>query len=123
MLGNPGSNPLELFWDIVDKLDQELDEKIAIVEGAIARHNKKLGFNEENNAEDTAEGEQTGGSEVRGFFVSAETSEEEFKSIVRANADDAVNTLGSGDLHVIYRTVRLSRFRNAVDSLPSSPAA
>ncbi|KAG8953364.1 hypothetical protein FRC03_011795 [Tulasnella sp. 419] len=27
LLGNPGSNPLELFWDVVDKLDQELDVK------------------------------------------------------------------------------------------------
>ena len=24
MLGNPGSNPLELFWDVVDDLDQKL---------------------------------------------------------------------------------------------------
>ncbi|KZS98672.1 hypothetical protein SISNIDRAFT_546577 [Sistotremastrum niveocremeum HHB9708] len=31
MLGNPGSNPLELFWDEVDKLDQVLDAKVARV--------------------------------------------------------------------------------------------
>jgi pre-mRNA-processing factor 40 len=116
MLGNPGSNPLELFWDAVDALDQDLDEKIAIAEGAIARHNKKLGFDEEKNAEDTNEGEQKGESEPRGFFVSAETREEEFKSVIRANADDAVNTLSSGDLHLIYRAVRPPRFRNVVDN-------
>jgi pre-mRNA-processing factor 40 len=75
-----------------------------------------LGFDEEKNAEDTNEGEQKGESEPRGFFVSAETSEEEFKSIVRANADNAVNPLSSGDLHVIYYAVHPPRFRNIVDS-------
>lgn len=35
LLGIPGSNPLELFWDIVDKLDQKLDAKVALVEGAL----------------------------------------------------------------------------------------
>jgi pre-mRNA-processing factor 40 len=33
-LGNPGSNPLELFWDVVDELDQALDASIEIVEKA-----------------------------------------------------------------------------------------
>jgi pre-mRNA-processing factor 40 len=113
MLGNPGSNPLELFWDIVDSLDQQLDEKIAIVEGAIARHNAKLGINEDKH-DGTAQGDQKGESEARGFFVRAETSEEEFKNIVKANADDTVSTLTSGDLHVIYRAVRRSRFRNVL---------
>jgi pre-mRNA-processing factor 40 len=28
MLGNPGSNPLELFWDVVDMFDQQLDTMI-----------------------------------------------------------------------------------------------
>jgi len=32
MLGTPGSNPLELFWDIVDELDQALDNCIAVAE-------------------------------------------------------------------------------------------
>lgn len=40
LLGNPGSNPIELFWDIVDNLDQKLDKKIAIVESAIRLFNK-----------------------------------------------------------------------------------
>jgi pre-mRNA-processing factor 40 len=111
MLGNPGSNPLELFWDTVDSLDQQLDEKIAIVEGAIARHNAKLGIDEDKREDGTAQGDQKGESEARGFFVRAETSEEEFKNIVKANADDAVSTLTSGDLRVIYRAVRRSRFR------------
>ncbi|KAF8327188.1 uncharacterized protein EI90DRAFT_3068216 [Cantharellus anzutake] len=32
LLGNPGSNPLELFWDTVDALDQELESQAAKVE-------------------------------------------------------------------------------------------
>ena len=39
VLGNQGSNPLELFWDVVDSLDQKLDAKIQLVESAIARWN------------------------------------------------------------------------------------
>jgi len=42
MLGNPGLNPLKLFWDIVDALDQKLDAKIAVVEDVIKWHNTKL---------------------------------------------------------------------------------
>ena len=42
MLGNPGSNPLELFWDAVDTLDQKLDAKLTVVEDAIKRHNERL---------------------------------------------------------------------------------
>lgn len=35
MLGNPGSNPLELFWDAVDTLDQALDAKMAALDTAL----------------------------------------------------------------------------------------
>lgn len=38
MLGNPGSNPLEMFWDVVDELDQALDIKIDHAE-AILKQN------------------------------------------------------------------------------------
>ncbi|KIJ55313.1 hypothetical protein M422DRAFT_199451 [Sphaerobolus stellatus SS14] len=34
LLGTPGSNPLELFWDVVDELDQALDDRIAVAENA-----------------------------------------------------------------------------------------
>ena len=37
LLGKPGSNPLELFWDVVDHLDQKLDAKIAAAEECIRR--------------------------------------------------------------------------------------
>ena len=39
MLRNTGSNLLELFWDLVDAMDQNVDAKIAVIEEAILRHN------------------------------------------------------------------------------------
>lgn len=44
MLGNPGSNPLELFWDVVDKLDQALDVKVSVVEGVLTKKMFVFGF-------------------------------------------------------------------------------
>jgi len=41
MLGNPGSNALELFWDVLDVLDQKLDRKIGVVEDAIKKVNSE----------------------------------------------------------------------------------
>jgi pre-mRNA-processing factor 40 len=35
LLGNPGSNPIELFWDVVDQLDQELEVRISLIESAL----------------------------------------------------------------------------------------
>ncbi|KAE8248960.1 hypothetical protein A4X13_0g5400 [Tilletia indica] len=40
MLGQPGSTPLELFYDLVDELDTELDERLASLEETL----KKKGF-------------------------------------------------------------------------------
>ena len=61
LLGRPGSNPLELFWDIVDRLDQELDAKVAIVEEALRKANKE-------------------GEEI--FEVKSDTTQEEFLSVI-----------------------------------------
>jgi pre-mRNA-processing factor 40 len=41
LLGNPGSNPLELFWDVVDGLDQKLDAKVEEVQAALKRMSEK----------------------------------------------------------------------------------
>ncbi|CAE6542388.1 unnamed protein product [Rhizoctonia solani] len=35
LLGTPGSNPIELFWDVVDQFDQALEEKVARVNRAM----------------------------------------------------------------------------------------
>ncbi|KAF8074918.1 hypothetical protein FPV67DRAFT_1475444 [Lyophyllum atratum] len=93
MLGNPGSNPLELFWDAVDLLDQELDRKIAVVEAAIERYNTK-----------EREVKMEDGKEA-GFVVGHETTEKQFTSVVKAHADDAVNALSEKDLVDIFITL------------------
>lgn len=36
LLGQGGSTPLELFWDVVDELDQKVEEHCRIIEGALA---------------------------------------------------------------------------------------
>ncbi|CAE6369167.1 unnamed protein product [Rhizoctonia solani] len=35
LLGTPGSNPIELFWDVVDQFDQALEEKVSRVNRAM----------------------------------------------------------------------------------------
>ena len=53
MLGNPGSSPLELFWDVVDELDEQLDDDKRIVETAMADmgvpYNAEMPFDEWDN--------------------------------------------------------------------------
>jgi pre-mRNA-processing factor 40 len=93
MLGNPGSNPLELFWDVVDKLDQELDAKITIVEEAILKYNAPLQSGEGN------------ALNTKAFVVGPETSEAEYMAVVKKNPSDSIKTMGDGNLRVVYHTV------------------
>ncbi|EDR14046.1 uncharacterized protein LACBIDRAFT_151359, partial [Laccaria bicolor S238N-H82] len=71
MLGNPGSNPLELFWDIVDGMDQQLDAKIAAMVDAQAPNSP---------------------------FVTAETTWDDFMTVINAHADSNVKSLSEDDL-------------------------
>lgn len=81
MLGKPGSTPLELFWDVVDELDQQLDARIAIA----LRVLKNKDFN-----------------------VTVDTPEEEFlKALKDAEADDEeVNELTEKERHDIWRALK-----------------
>ncbi|KAJ7446723.1 hypothetical protein FB451DRAFT_1188580 [Mycena latifolia] len=124
MLGNPGSNPLELFWDAVDVLDQELEKKIAVVEEAIGRYNaaraKQAGGDAEAEADGDvkmADGAEEGDKEKEkekekekdpGFVVEPETVEEEFIAVVKAGSegDLAVEALGTEDLQLVFATLR-----------------
>ncbi|KAF4594131.1 hypothetical protein EYR40_008934 [Pleurotus pulmonarius] len=51
ILGNPGSNPLELFWDAVDRLDAALDARIGGVEGVLREQALKRQADEKRRAE------------------------------------------------------------------------
>ncbi|KAJ7227056.1 hypothetical protein GGX14DRAFT_417967 [Mycena pura] len=127
MLGNPGSNPLELFWDAVDALDQNLDKKIAVVEGAIKRYNATRAKQHEGqldedvkmtdgavetiNEEKTAAGqekEEKEKEEFPGFAVEPETAEVEFISVVKAGSegDPAFEALSTDDLHLVFTTLQ-----------------
>ncbi|EJD08552.1 uncharacterized protein FOMMEDRAFT_165104 [Fomitiporia mediterranea MF3/22] len=79
LLGKPGSNPLELFWDVVDRLDQELDAKIAFVESAIRKVSKE-------------------DEEV--FEVKPETTEDDFLSIITTARKDNEKLQDLNDDHL-----------------------
>ncbi|KAF9801179.1 hypothetical protein IEO21_10188 [Rhodonia placenta] len=107
MLGNHGSNPLELFWDLVDNLDQQLDAKIAVAEGAIKRHSKKLEAQQEKQVPE--------GKEMNLFKVSPETSEEEFLAVIQGNEDEDVRKLSMQDLQEIYHTLHSQAMKQQAD--------
>jgi len=94
MLGRPGSNPIELFWDVVDDLDQKLDAKIAIVEAAIKRYNSK----HSSDAEGTSQS----------WSVQPETTEADFLEVVQENGDEESVALSSDQLRQIFITVFLN---------------
>ncbi|KAG6821479.1 hypothetical protein H0H93_010203 [Arthromyces matolae] len=104
MLGNPGSNPLELFWDAVDVLDQELDRRIAIVQSSFERHNAT---EIERNGEDV--------DTKKGFAVESETKVEDFMKVVKTNADDALNALSHDDLMEIFTTLQNAAIKKQAD--------
>jgi pre-mRNA-processing factor 40 len=91
MLGKPGSNPIELFWDVVDNLDQKLDTKIAIVDAAIKRHDAKLSSNTEGSSQP--------------WSVQAETTEADFLEIVQASGDEETAALSKDELKEVFTTV------------------
>jgi pre-mRNA-processing factor 40 len=85
MLGNPGSNQLELFWDVVDGLDQKLDEKIALVNDVI----------------------QANSPEGQVFIVVPETSEDDFFSTVKGYKDTRLEPFTNDELRQVFSTVNL----------------
>ena len=100
ILGSPGSGPLELFWDIVDGMDQKLEGKIEIVEGAIKRYNEK---------HKSSDGMDIDGSPVA-FKVGIETTAKEFLGVVKADEGEQVRALTDGELSDVFRAVRPSDF-------------
>lgn len=89
LLGKPGSNPLELFWDIVDQLDQKLDAKIATAEECIRRVEVP---NE--SPEDAA----------KVLVVTAQSTLEEFVERVRRDPESG-RKLNEEDLQEVFRCV------------------
>ncbi|KAJ3556676.1 hypothetical protein NM688_g1891 [Phlebia brevispora] len=119
MLGKPGSNPLELFWDVVDGLDQKLDDKIEVVETAIKRYNEKNAPAEERDKgqdkdkdvvmvdkKDT-EGkpkDEANASTSKLFKITSETTKEGFLKVVKDD-EDVRKKLKPEDMDEIFRTL------------------
>jgi pre-mRNA-processing factor 40 len=103
MLGNPGSNPLELFWDVVDNLDQKLDAKLAAVNDIIRKHNAKL--HPEGPDDDMKVDGDDGGAKPRPFVVGPDTTEEELVALVKSEFEDTVRKISDGDLREVYQNV------------------
>lgn len=95
ILGNPGSGPLELFWDVVDTMDQKLESKIEIIEGAIKRYNEKRQSNDGMNFD--------GGTVA--FKVGIETTVKDFFDVVKTDEDEKVRALTDEELSDVFRAV------------------
>ncbi|KAJ3720988.1 hypothetical protein F5878DRAFT_617261 [Lentinula raphanica] len=106
MLGNPGSNQIELFWDVVDALDQKLDAKIAVVTNAIAKMDgpSKAESKEENGAQENS-----------GFSVTPTTTEEEFLNVIKATKDEDVKSMTEEELHLIFSTLHDAAVKRQAD--------
>lgn len=82
LLGNPGSNPIELFWDVVDILDEALEHHAARVEKVFTA--KQMTF-------------------------TTEMTEEEFLDLLKGEPE--VEQLNEGQLKNVYQHVSLIFFR------------
>ena len=102
MLGNPGSNPLELFWDAVDALDQKLDAKIVVVEDVIKQ------FNAKHHPAEVKEGLSDNKMNIDEtlFTIAPETTWDEFAYVIREDGA-GVKTLSQEDLQLVFKTVRI----------------
>lgn len=102
MLGHPGSNPLELFWDVVDAFDQKLDKKILIVEDAIKRYNEKR-TKEDEDVGSQGDVRMNGGH--HNFSVVSQTTWSAFCGVVDSELD--AGSMTEEELRMVYKTVCL----------------
>ena len=106
MLGNPGSNPIELFWDIVDGMDQQLDAKIAAVEDVFKKAN--VTESEKTKSSPDADSKMADAQAPNSPFVTAETTWDDFMTVINAHADSNVKSLSEDDLKNVFKTVSLT---------------
>jgi len=102
MLGNPGSNPLELFWDTVDALDQKLDAKIAVVEDVMKQWTPPS-----KQVDSDQDGEVKISEVEKGFSVEADTTVEQFSKALEQNVTDALRNLELEDMVEVFTEVCL----------------
>jgi len=100
MLGNPGSNPLELFWDTVDGLDQQLDAKIAVVEDVMKQWIPPL-----NQVDIDQDGDVKMSNVEKGFSVEVDTTVDQFSKALEQNVTDALRNLQLEDMVEVFTEV------------------
>ncbi|KAJ8508895.1 hypothetical protein ONZ45_g8873 [Pleurotus djamor] len=114
ILGQPGSNPLELFWDAVDVMDQKLDGMIVVVEQAIVRYLQKKQGGDENGEGEGENGEEGTKVDIK-TFVTPELTEEEFLKALEEEKDEAVLALSEENLHLIFETLHQQAVKRQAD--------
>nr|GAT60860.1 predicted protein [Mycena chlorophos] len=114
MLGNPGSNPLELFWDAVDALDQALEKKIAIAEEAIERYNRGAAAKQAEGEDVKMEDADKPAGQSNAFAVDPETKEEDFVAAVKAGSQDDPG-ISSDDIHAVFVALQEAATKKRAD--------
>ncbi|KAF7316925.1 hypothetical protein HMN09_00426700 [Mycena chlorophos] len=114
MLGNPGSNPLELFWDAVDALDQALEKKIAIAEEAIERYNKGEAAKQAEGEDVKMEDADKPAGQSNAFAVDPETKEEDFVAAVKAGSEGDLG-ISLDDIHAVFVALQEAATKKRAD--------
>ena len=104
--GNPGSNPLELIWDVIDSLDQKLDAKVSIAEESFRRSCEKCRKQSGSGSNGVVAGAQ-GGKGTPALAFTADTTEQEMRDVLSEDSDNAARKLKDGDIKAIYDLVRV----------------
>jgi pre-mRNA-processing factor 40 len=97
MLGNPGSNPIELFWDVVDHLDQLIDEKITTIDSAVRRYQALL-------TDEKAEDDKVMDVDEQPL-VNPSTTLDDYLALVKATGNEDVKKLTDDEISEIYYVV------------------
>ncbi|VDB84826.1 unnamed protein product [Peniophora sp. CBMAI 1063] len=118
LLGKPGSNPIELFWDVVDELDQQLDAKVAIAERALkayvppqAQEDKVQDVKMDVDGEEKEKGEES-----QGFVIKTDTEEAQFVDVIKASADEEVQKLTDDELKLIFKALHEQAVRDDLEA-------
>ncbi|KAL9932969.1 hypothetical protein V8E36_008224 [Tilletia maclaganii] len=112
MLGQPGSTPLELFFDVVDELDAVLDERVAQLEEVL----KAKGFRPADVLPDAADiAEPKAVAELAGFEKAVEGEHSLSSAEVAEVYDEIKRRVREDQARARHRAER--RLRHAIDEL------
>jgi pre-mRNA-processing factor 40 len=111
LLGNSGSNPLELYWDAVDSMDQKLDAKIEIVDAAIHKYESNKDVDGDVKMDESNNRSQ----------IAVDTTKEHFFAYLKKLNDEEVNLLTRADWSEIFDAVSPPFFLTPLEYTQSFP--